>query len=211
MCGGCFSAGAICLHAAPPQTSYTPMHHTPPHPATQSVFACCICGASPRVGCFRQSPAPEYLQLTLPLARLAAPPPRPSLPPLPADLMAFNGAGPELINGRLAMLGFVAALGAEVASGSRVTQQLFGAAGPIALTFALFTAASVIPLLKGNKNTESFGKLTPAVELLNGRAAMVSAVAAVCLVWLLAAWRYPAAPRVCLPAVSPPPWYFSAP
>ena len=114
--------------------------------------------------------------------------------------MAFNGAGPELINGRLAMLGFVAALGAEVASGSRVTQQLSGAAGPIALTFALFTAASVIPLLKGNKNTESFGKLTPAVELLNGRAAMVSAVAAVCLVWLLAAWRYPAAPRGCLPA-----------
>ena len=28
--------------------------------------------------------------------------------------MAFNGTGPELINGRLAMLGFMAALGAEL-------------------------------------------------------------------------------------------------
>ena len=42
----------------------------------------------------------------------------PAVPPLClADVMSFGGAGPETINGRLAMLGFVAALFAELSSG----------------------------------------------------------------------------------------------
>ncbi len=36
---------------------------------------------------------------------------------MPADVMAFDGAAPERTNGRLAMLGFVAAIAAEAASG----------------------------------------------------------------------------------------------
>lgn len=40
------------------------------------------------------------------------------------SLMAFDGAAPELINGRLAMLGFFAALGAEISSGEGVLQQV---------------------------------------------------------------------------------------
>lgn len=40
------------------------------------------------------------------------------------SLMAFDGAAPELINGRLAMVGFLAALGAEVSSGEGVIMQV---------------------------------------------------------------------------------------
>jgi len=36
------------------------------------------------------------------------------------DLMAFSGPAPELINGRLAMLGFIAAVVAELNSGESV-------------------------------------------------------------------------------------------
>lgn len=46
-------------------------------------------------------------------------------PPLPGpQLMAFSGPAPELINGRLSMLAFVAALGAELSSGEPVLRQL---------------------------------------------------------------------------------------
>lgn len=46
--------------------------------------------------------------------------PAPSL----AGVMAFSGPAPELINGRLAMLAFVSALGAELATGEPVLRQL---------------------------------------------------------------------------------------
>ena len=35
-----------------------------------------------------------------------------------ADVMNFDGIAPELVNGRLAMLGFLAAVGAEISSGA---------------------------------------------------------------------------------------------
>jgi hypothetical protein len=37
--------------------------------------------------------------------------------------MAFSGAAPETTNGRLAMLGFIAAVGAELSSGEGVLRQ----------------------------------------------------------------------------------------
>ena len=85
--------------------------------------------------------------------------------------MAFSGA-PELINGRLAMLGFIAALFAEISSQETVSQQFGDAALPIVLTAVVFAAASLVPMLKGAKR-EAFGPLTPDVELFNGRAAMI--------------------------------------
>eukprot|EP00873_Tetraselmis_striata_P035450 jgi/Tetstr1/455714/TSEL_042521.t1 len=57
--------------------------------------------------------------------------------------MAFSGPAPEVINGRLAMLGFAAALGAELSTGQT-----------------------------GKKET-TFGPFTPGAEMLNGRAAMI--------------------------------------
>ena len=64
--------------------------------------------------------------------------------------MAFNGSAPEITNARLAMLGFAAALGAELASGESVFQQLLSrSAEPwILYTFVLFIGASIIPIAK---------------------------------------------------------------
>jgi hypothetical protein len=87
--------------------------------------------------------------------------------------MAFSGSAPEIINGRLAMLGFLAAMGAEFASQETVAQQV--SEGPKALifgTFLLFIVASLVPILKGTKK-EAFGPFTPAAEMTNGRAAML--------------------------------------
>ncbi|PSC70712.1 Carotene biosynthesis-related CBR [Micractinium conductrix] len=89
------------------------------------------------------------------------------------DIMGFSGAAPELINGRLAMLGFTAALGAELASGRDVFQQLSGGM-PILVIWAamIFTGASLTPILK-NAKRESFLFFTPEREMFNGRAAMI--------------------------------------
>jgi len=54
----------------------------------------------------------------------------------------------QVINSRLAMLGFVAAVAAEFATGRPVSQQVAISPGPIAATFVLFSVASLIPILK---------------------------------------------------------------
>jgi Chlorophyll A-B binding protein len=41
-----------------------------------------------------------------------------------AEIMKFNGPAPELINGRLAMIGFFAAVGAELATHRTIFQQV---------------------------------------------------------------------------------------
>ncbi|KAK9828994.1 hypothetical protein WJX72_003297 [[Myrmecia] bisecta] len=88
------------------------------------------------------------------------------------ELMAFNGAVPETTNGRLAMLGFVAALFAELASGKGVLSQWSAEPTLISLTFFVFIAASIIPFLN-NAPKEPFGPFTPKAEMVNGRAAMI--------------------------------------
>ena len=88
----------------------------------------------------------------------------------------FAGSGPEIMNGRLAMLGFVAAAGAEIATGEPVYQQFGEAPTQILLTIALFTAASVVPFLSNTK-AEDAGMWTREKELLNGRAAMIGMLA----------------------------------
>lgn len=87
------------------------------------------------------------------------------------DLMAFSGA-PEIINGRLAMLGFVAALGAELSTGESVLRQFSDEPTGIILTAITFWVATLIPMLNSAKR-EAFGPLGPDAELTNGRAAML--------------------------------------
>ena len=88
-------------------------------------------------------------------------------------LAAFEfDKAPEIINGRLAMIAFVAALGAELASGDSVLRQFGESPVGVVLTVVTFTAASLIPLLSGAKK-EPFGPFTPSAELINGRAAML--------------------------------------
>jgi hypothetical protein len=88
------------------------------------------------------------------------------------ELMSFAGPAPELINGRLSMLAFVAAVGPELSSGESVVGQLAQEPTLIALTFVLFSVASLIPMLSGAKR-EAFGPFSPDAEMLNGRAAML--------------------------------------
>ena len=132
--------------------------------------------------------APASRRSMLKPARCAAPEgdkpaaatPEPAAPSMPAaapsvsfgDVMGFSGLAPERVNGRLAMLGFVAAAAAELSSNEPLSQQVSEASGPIAGAFLVFIAASLVPLLRGAK-LESFGPFTPAAEMLNGRAAML--------------------------------------
>jgi hypothetical protein len=66
----------------------------------------------------------------------------------PADVMGFAGAAPEIINGRLAQLGFLAAVGAELATGKPTWAQFSSASGPVFVTAAVFIVASLIPIFK---------------------------------------------------------------
>ena len=74
------------------------------------------------------------------------------------------------------MLGVVAALVAEAATGKNVFQQVQAAPGPIAATFALWIVASMVPILRGvpRKGNAVF---TPGREIINGRVAMMGFVA----------------------------------
>ncbi|KAF5832724.1 chloroplast carotene biosynthesis related protein [Dunaliella salina] len=94
-----------------------------------------------------------------------------SVPPSVEEVMGFSGA-PEIINGRLAMLGFVAALGAELSTGDSVLRQLAEEPTLISLTFILFSAASLVPAF-ARRNGDTLGPFTPQAEMLNGRAAMI--------------------------------------
>ncbi|XP_078180465.1 early light-induced protein 2, chloroplastic-like isoform X1 [Carex rostrata] len=111
--------------------------------------------------------------------------PSPSPKPTPkvstkfSDVLAFSGPAPERINGRLAMLGFVAAIAAEAASGEDLFAQLSN--GGIPAFFGaevLFSVASLVPLFKG-KNVESIttGIMNESAEMWNGRFAMLGLVA----------------------------------
>ena len=80
-----------------------------------------------------------------------APPPSPTLAsPIstPAGIFGFSGALPERLNGRLAMLALSAAAAAEVNGAGPVTQQLQEAPTAVVAAVALFTVASLVPILK---------------------------------------------------------------
>lgn len=73
-----------------------------------------------------------------------------------ADALKFNGPAPELINCRLAMIGFLYAASNEASSGKLVLDQFKEAPWfPLAFS-AIFIWASLVPITKGAKR-ESFG------------------------------------------------------
>ncbi|MCL7035505.1 hypothetical protein MKW94_014353, partial [Papaver nudicaule] len=77
-----------------------------------------------------------------------------------SDLLAFSGPAPKRINGRLAMIGFVAAMGVEIARGTDM--------------------ASLIPLSQGvSVESRSYGLMSSSAEMWNGRAAMLGLVSLV--------------------------------
>ncbi|KAJ7565180.1 hypothetical protein O6H91_02G051400 [Diphasiastrum complanatum] len=96
-----------------------------------------------------------------------------------SDIFAFSGPAPEKINGRLAMLGFVSALGVEIATGQGLLGQLDnGGLSWFVVTAVLFTSASLIPLFQGiSAESKSQDFCSFKAETWNGQAAMVGLVA----------------------------------
>ncbi|CAH8317205.1 unnamed protein product [Eruca vesicaria subsp. sativa] len=127
-----------------------------------------------------ESPLPST-STTQPEKPLYSPPPltKPKVSTKFGDLLAFSGPAPERINGRLAMVGFVAAIAVELSKGENVFAQISdGGVGWFLGTTALLTLASMVPLLKGIRaESKSKGFMTSDAELWNGRFAMLGLVA----------------------------------
>lgn len=96
-----------------------------------------------------------------------------------SDVLAFNGPAPERINGRLAMTGFVAAIGVEIASGRDLFSQLQnGGVQWFLFATALLSVASLVPLFSGlTPESKSGGVMSSDAELWNGRFAMLGLLA----------------------------------
>ncbi|XP_065859186.1 early light-induced protein 2, chloroplastic-like [Euphorbia lathyris] len=96
-----------------------------------------------------------------------------------SDILAFSGPAPERINGRLAMIGFVAAVAVELSSGHDLFSQVSdGGVTWFIGSSVLLSLASLIPLLKGvSVESKSDGFMTSDAELWNGRLAMLGLVA----------------------------------
>ncbi|KZV50299.1 hypothetical protein F511_39683 [Dorcoceras hygrometricum] len=107
------------------------------------------------------------------------PPPQPEESTKITTIMAFDGPAPERINGRLAMIGFVAAIAVELTRGQNIFSQIQnGGIMWFIGTTVLFSIASLVPLFKGvSADSRSGGVMTSDAELWNGRLAMVGLIA----------------------------------
>ncbi|KAH0851353.1 LOW QUALITY PROTEIN: hypothetical protein HID58_094810 [Brassica napus] len=89
----------------------------------------------------------------------------------------LSGPAPERINGRLAMVGFVAALAVELSKGENLRSPTVVSRGS-SVRAAILTLASLVPLFKGiTAESKSKGLMTSDAELWNGRFAMLGLVA----------------------------------
>ncbi|XP_024996991.1 early light-induced protein 1, chloroplastic-like [Cynara cardunculus var. scolymus] len=106
------------------------------------------------------------------------PPPAPKVSTKFTDVLAFSGPAPERINGRLAMIGFVATMAVELSSGQDVFTQISnGGVTVFVVTSVVLSVASLVPLLKGvSVQSKSKGIMTSDAELWNGRFAMLGLV-----------------------------------
>ena len=106
-------------------------------------------------------------------------------------VMGFAGPAPEVINGRAAMLGVLAAIGGELTTGKTVVGQLMaGGAAPMGAIFVAVALASFAPMITGSsanaafnkeKEAKALGPFTAQAEMLNGRAAMMGFAALLAL------------------------------
>jgi hypothetical protein len=122
--------------------------------------------------------SPTPISSPTPTPTPAAPKRKPN--PSVWDALAFSGPAPERINGRLAMVGFVAALSVEAARGGGLLDQAGSGAGLgwFLTTAAVFSVASLVPLLQGQTvESKSSGIWSADAELWNGRFAMLGLVA----------------------------------
>ena len=94
-------------------------------------------------------------------------------------MFAFSGPAPERINGRLAMIGFVAAVAVELSKGTDLFSQISdGGAQWFLGTSILLSGASLVPLFKGERaEAKTDGFMNANAELWNGRFAMLGLIA----------------------------------
>merc|ERR1719389_1048554 len=116
----------------------------------------------------------------------------------PSNPMNFDGWAPEVINGRLAQLGFVAAVQSEVSTGQTLAEQFQNNFTAFGASVLLVTVASFAPSLQqaitkdlpesksagyaSNPKTiapteDPFGIFKESSEMANSRAAMVGIAA----------------------------------
>jgi hypothetical protein len=94
------------------------------------------------------------------------------------SVMAFDGPGPETINGRLAMLGCLWGFLSEAFTGERIVDQVNYVGSP-GLFWLLTTAqviiwASLVPIFNGESpDSRKNGPFTAQAERWNGRIAMI--------------------------------------
>eukprot|EP00877_Chromochloris_zofingiensis_P009433 jgi/Chrzof1/4743/Cz14g24190.t1_ELIP3[v5.2] len=99
------------------------------------------------------------------------------------QVMGFAGYAPEVVNGRAAMIGFMAAISGELNNGESVfAQTVSGGAGAAGLVIGAVLLASFAPAIRQvswermfgkDKSPANWGPFTPDAELRNGRAAML--------------------------------------
>ena len=101
-----------------------------------------------------------------------------------AETMGFAGWAPEVVNGRVAQIAFVAGVAAEVATGETLPTQARDHVFSLAFASSLVALASFMPSVgRGEKYTSepeskgAFGPFSPGKELLHGRLAMVGLAA----------------------------------
>ena len=91
--------------------------------------------------------------------------------------MAFSGPAPEALNGRLCMLGLLAGVTAELATGKSVPEQFSQEPTLIVATALILAAATFAPLISNVDVVAPAGFVrnffTQKAETANGRAAMV--------------------------------------
>ena len=84
---------------------------------------------------------------------------------------------PFAVNGRLAQLGIVAAVGCELFTHQSVAEQFAEHSNFVLGLAAAITLASFAPVLRGASADEAFGPLTPRAERFNSEAAILGFVA----------------------------------
>jgi len=92
-----------------------------------------------------------------------------------SEVMSFSGLLPEIINSRAAMLGMLAAFGAELSTREPILKQIQYAPLAVAAAFVTIVIASLAPVLRNaNLNIDGAGPFTQKAEVINGRVAMVA-------------------------------------
>lgn len=86
--------------------------------------------------------------------------------------LKFNNWAPELINGRCAMLGYVAGYGYEIVNHESLSSQ-FMDKFPYFILLSLLVTIFTLKTGKPTSEDVKINGLTPEAELFNGRAAMI--------------------------------------